>query len=80
MVFFFGKFLMAFKKNLPLCHSCICGQSLEGPPAAVLVALARVQAVLGARARTVAAQRPPAVPSYVAVGRRGRHLAIDQDQ
>ena len=58
----------------------MCGQSLEGPPAAVIVALARVQAVLGARARTVAAQRPPAVASYVAIGRRRRHLTMDKDQ
>ena len=63
-----------------LCAEIIYGGSLEGPPAALLVAFARVQAVLGARARTVAAQRPPAVPSYVAVGRGGRNLAMDKNQ
>ena len=64
----------------PLSTDIIHGQSLEGPPAAVLVALARVQAVLGARARAVAAQRPPAVPRYIAAGRGGRNLAMDKDQ
>ena len=27
MVFFFGEFLMAFKKNLHLCHSCNCDKT-----------------------------------------------------
>ena len=50
---------------------------LERPPAAVLVPLATVEAVLGARTRTVAPQLAPAVARHVAIargGRRGRRL------
>ena len=45
---------------------------LERPPPAVLVPLATVQAVLGARARPVAPQLPPAVAGHVAAGCGGR--------
>ena len=41
----------------------------ERPPAAVFVPLARVQAMLGARARPVAPQLTPAVAGHVAGGR-----------
>ena len=29
IVFFFGELLVAFKKNLPLCHSCTSGTKKE---------------------------------------------------
>ena len=45
---------------------------LKRPPAAALVPLATVQAVLGARARRVATQLPPAVAGHVAAGCGGR--------
>ena len=45
---------------------------LKRPPAASLVPLATVQAVLGARARRVATQLPPAVAGHVAAGCGGR--------